>query len=199
MFSLLAQPPALKFEKLNETHGLSSNYVNCVLQDSKGYLWVGTRDGLNRYDGYTFKVYKSTYGDAKTLPSAFITSIYEDKNQVLWVGTEGGGLAVYNGKLDYFTSVSFNHRSQPISDVNIQFILEDSFRNLWIGFYRGGVVRYNRENESYLHYRVNVSGRQHIHSDEPLSMLQGKDGKLWLLTHSGLNVFDFEKNTFIVV
>lgn len=68
--------------------GLSNNSINCFIQDKAGYIWIGTDNGLNRYDGYAFKVYKQVPGDTASLAGNTICSLYEDREGYLWVGTD---------------------------------------------------------------------------------------------------------------
>ncbi|MBL7884597.1 MAG: hypothetical protein JNL69_11045, partial [Bacteroidia bacterium] len=86
----------LKFTHITSDQGLSMGVVNCVLQDSKGFMWFGTQDGLNKYDGYTITNYKHNQLDSNSISNNFIYSLYEDKSGVLWIGTNGGGLDAFN-------------------------------------------------------------------------------------------------------
>src|SRR5688500_6802143 len=85
-FASYSQSAVLKFKRISTEQGLSQNHVLCIIQDSKGFMWFGTADGLNRYDGYNFKVYKNVIGDSTTLPNNYITTICEDSKGVLWIG-----------------------------------------------------------------------------------------------------------------
>src|SRR5690349_7080375 len=82
-----SQHANLKFDHLDINNGLSQNNVMCILQDSRGFIWMGTRDGLNKYDGYKFTVYKNDKSDSSTISSNFITALTEDKNGSIWVAT----------------------------------------------------------------------------------------------------------------
>jgi ligand-binding sensor domain-containing protein len=94
----LATPPAgdpergLQFEHLSVEHGLSQSTVKCILQDSMGFMWFCTEDGLNRYDGHGFKVYGHDPGNADSLTNDSVLSLHEDRSGVLWIGTQGWGL-----------------------------------------------------------------------------------------------------------
>lgn len=104
-----AQDDQLKVERFTTENGLSSNVVFCILQDRKGYLWIGTNDGLNRYDGYTFKVYRSNPGDSNSLAGNSVTALCEDQDGNLWIGA--GGLCRYNNEKNNFTKVPLiNHK-----------------------------------------------------------------------------------------
>src|SRR5579863_3885267 len=87
-----AQSGKLKFSHIGTEVGLSQNNVTCILRDRQGFMWFGTRDGLNRYDGYDFDVYKNNPEDSLSLSNNFVTSIMEDGKGDIWVGTWGGGL-----------------------------------------------------------------------------------------------------------
>src|SRR5690606_29801265 len=85
-------------------NGLSNNSVTCIYQDHKGFLWFGTYDGLNRYDGYEFKVFRNKLGDTTSLPHNFIYTIHEDHDNNLWIGT-GQGASIYNNLTSKFLPV----------------------------------------------------------------------------------------------
>ena len=86
---ILAQGASAPFEPLGVEHGLPSNVVTCLLQDRQGFLWLGTRDGLARYDGHTFQVYKHDPGDSTTISCNWISTLYEDRAGVIGVGASG--------------------------------------------------------------------------------------------------------------
>ena len=91
-----SQPPQnLRFERMGIEDGLSHSAVWKILQDSEGYMWFGTQDGLNRYDGYNFTVYRYDPEDPQSLRNDHISAIYEDRSGVLWVGTQVGWLEKY--------------------------------------------------------------------------------------------------------
>src|ERR1700759_2438632 len=97
-----AQPVNLRFDHLGAEAGLSQSNITCILQDSRGFMWFGTRDGLDRYDGYEFTVYKNTPNDPKSLSNNFITDITEDAKGDLWIATWGGGVCRYSRTQDRF-------------------------------------------------------------------------------------------------
>lgn len=114
------------FSKLSVEQGLSSVTVTSILKDSRGYLWAGTEDGLNRYNGYEFKIYRNNPSDSVSLLRNRILSLYEDSNNTLWVSFGGGGLQYYDRKLDAFKRV-------PGCDTTIiKSIKEDGQKRLWI-------------------------------------------------------------------
>ena len=95
----------IKFKHLSIRDGLSRSWVKCIYQDKHGFLWFGTGDGINRYDGYNFKVYKHNTKNKNSLNNNNINIIYEDKKENLWVGTQEG-LNLYNREHDEFIPLS---------------------------------------------------------------------------------------------
>lgn len=115
----------LKFWHLTIREGLSNNSINCLLQDSKGFMWIGTSDGLNRYDGYKFDVYLHNPKDKYTLSNNFVNALYEDKKQNIWIGTQSGGLCKYDRKYNRITQV------EEIRNVLVSAFVEEGDK-LWV-------------------------------------------------------------------
>src|SRR5882757_693405 len=125
-FPATAQQPNLKFEHLDINAGLSQNNVLNVLQDSRGFIWFGTRDGLNKYDGYQITIYRNDPKNKGSLSNNFISDIIEDHRGFIWVGTRGGGLCRYDRATNQFTSFRKDAgRSSIPSDV-ITSLVEDA-------------------------------------------------------------------------
>ena len=104
--SLFSQ--GFKFDHITTEQGLSQATVNCVYQDKKGFIWIGTNDGLNRYDAYSFKVYKNNSDDSLSISGNNISAISEDSSFNLWITTRNNGLNCYNRKLDKFIRYQHN-------------------------------------------------------------------------------------------
>src|SRR5690606_27434495 len=92
---LIPQEIQVNLDHISNDNGLSQNTVHYMMQDSKGFIWFATEDGLNRYDGYTFTIYKNNPQDRSSIPDNFIWTIHEDFNGDLWVGTNNGGLSKF--------------------------------------------------------------------------------------------------------
>lgn len=117
----------VKFSRIEVSSGLSNSNVNLILQDSKGFLWLGTQDGLNKFDGYTFKVYRNNPDDTASLLTNTINYIFEDSQKKIWVSTRSGGLQYYDSKLDRFVRIKeFSINSHILQ------ITEDDNKNVWI-------------------------------------------------------------------
>ncbi|CAN5208413.1 sensor histidine kinase [soil metagenome] len=135
---LFAQEPEVIFERLSLQEGLSHNNVVCMIQDRKGYLWFGTYDGLNRYDGYNFKVFNFDPWNASSLSQNLILSLFEDSRGIIWVGTAGGGLCSFDPASENFTCYpGENNLSGDQPTTAISAINEDTNGNIWIGYIHG--------------------------------------------------------------
>jgi ligand-binding sensor domain-containing protein len=147
--SLAAQSQNFQFEHLSTAQGLSDNNVKCIFQDSRGFLWFGTQNGLNRYDGYTFKVFTHDPQDSTTISNNSIWKIYEDRSQNLWIGTNNG-----LNKFDHATEIFTRYLHDPndpqsLSEGVVRAIHESrhggSAGTLWIGtWWSGGQDRLSK-------------------------------------------------------
>ncbi len=149
---LFSQQTNKKFEALTIEQGLPTNSINCVYQDKKGFIWLGSRNGLLRYDGYSFKQYRHSNSNQNTLSSDGVTSVLEDNNGDLWVGTLSGGLNRYNklkDKFDYFINQPSNGFS--IHDNNITSLHKDKAGNIWAGTW-GGFSKYDKTKNKFQNY-----------------------------------------------
>ena len=128
----------LRFDHISIEEGLSQSSVRVIFQDSRGFLWFGTEDGLNRFDGYTFKVYKPDPDAPNSLSDRWITSIVEDKDGYLWIGTRLGGLNRYDPRTEQFSHFLHddeNPSSLSANHINILYL--DKSDNLWLGTSKG--------------------------------------------------------------
>lgn len=122
--------------------GLSNNSVRCIYQDHKGFMWFGSFDGLNRYDGYDFKIYRKQLSDSNSLPHNYITAIGEDVKNNLWIGT-GQGVSVFNqrtGKFSYGQFVPTNETQTINITFNVNVIKKDASGNLYLATNDGGLL-----------------------------------------------------------
>ena len=108
MSILKAQNDDLRFKQLNIEDGLSQSRISAIVQDSKGFIWVGTEDGLNRYDGYEFQIFTFDPKDSNSIANNVIRALAADDSGNLWIGTSFGGLNNYNAKTGKFTSYRHN-------------------------------------------------------------------------------------------
>jgi ligand-binding sensor domain-containing protein/signal transduction histidine kinase len=186
----------IRFEQFSLEEGLSQSVVNVVLQDRKGFLWVGTEDGLNRYDGYSFKVYKPDADDPFSLSDRWITSLAEDPQGNLWIGTRLGGLNLYDpksGKITRLTTDEVGAQSNASNKISV--LLPDE-QGMWIGS-EGGLDFYNYESGAFTHFRTSTSNPNSLRSNSITTLFKNSDDRLWIGTsNAGVNVYDLNTGTF---
>ncbi|QNA46480.1 hybrid sensor histidine kinase/response regulator transcription factor [Lacibacter sediminis] len=127
----------INFTTLTTRDGLSSNNVNAILKDRYGFMWFATDDGLDRFDGANFKVYRKKTTDSTSLQANEILSLHEDKDGNLWVGTSGGSLSLYNRKKDAFINFPAKPLKHAIRNNVIMSLCSDFQGKLWIGHFDG--------------------------------------------------------------
>ena len=123
----------LSFDLFSQEHGLSNNQIHCVLQDSKGWMWIGTSQGVCRFDGYRFTVYKNDPDDSTSLKGNLVRVIYEDSKGQLFIGTENGGLNKFDREKETFQHIFYKGDSALLKDVSVTAIMEAHDGNLWVG------------------------------------------------------------------
>ena len=186
------------FSHFTTKDGLSSNNVNSVIQDQKGFLWIGTEDGLNRFDGYSFKVYRNKRGDKSSLSNNFIWSLCEDKDGKIWIGTDGGGLNRLDPVTEKFERfVHDENDPNSVSSNIIQSVFVDSKNNLWISTWGGGLNFLNQTEKSFKRFRNNPDDEKSIGSDKIFFTFEDSKSRIWVGTEGGLNLFDDKSQSFI--
>ena len=186
----LAQNKVVNFSSLTIDNGLSQSDVKCVLKDHIGFMWFATDDGLNKYDGYTFTIYRHITGDSNSLPSNGITAAFEDKTGNLWIGTNGG-LSLYNRDKDNFTTFSASKKNDnTLSNNDVNTIFQDKDNNIWIGTYSGlDLLNIKTKTITRFFYTQN---RDDLPEHHIFSIAQDNDGNLWLGTGKGLVEFNYK-------
>jgi signal transduction histidine kinase/ligand-binding sensor domain-containing protein/DNA-binding response OmpR family regulator len=198
LFSVLicAQTEKIQFEHYSVENGLSATTVLCILQDSRGFLWIGTYDGLNRYDGYSFTTFKHNPDDSTSLSGNKIRAIYEDSAGFIWVGTWSSGLNKYDREKEKF--IHYFHSpddAQGLSSNDITSLYQDTSNYLWIGTL-GGLNRFDFVKQEFIHYRHDSSNTTTINSNNIYSVYEDLSGILWIGTKKGLNKFNRKSNNF---
>jgi len=180
----------MRFRHISIEDGLSQNSVMCILQDDFGFIWIATRGALNKYDGYSFSIYKSYSFDSTSLSENHILSMCKDHAGVLWIGTEEG-LNRFNYSKNNFTQF-FHHSgdTNSISSNTINALCEDAENELWIGT-SNGLTSLNRERNRFVRYYNNPDDPNSLGSNDVRAVYCDKSGALWIGTYGGgLNKFD---------
>lgn len=193
----------IEFEHLSVREGLSQSSVHCLTQDSHGYMWFGTLNGLNRYDGYQFTVFRHTPADSTSLGHNRIQTLFEDAQQRLWVGTVEG-ISLFDRRREIF----INHRHNPedsasISNEFILAIFQDNSGIIWIGTL-GGLNKLTSDAQDIMagqfqfqHFRADSAKPGAISGDIITAIAEDNANRLWFGTNRGLNRFDREQERFI--
>ncbi len=195
---LEAQAPSIRFSRVSIEQGLSQSTVSCILQDHIGFMWLGTHDGLNRYGGDRFTVYRHDPEDPSSLSHDFILDCVEDASGNLWIGTQDGGLNRWNRDENNFTRFR-HHPQQPqsLAGDRVRKILIDKTGVLWIGTTDSGLDRFDPETGVFEHFRHDPADATSISDDQIRSLYEDRVGNLWVGTLAGLNLFDRRAKTFI--
>ncbi len=186
-----AQNNNLRFNRIPDEHGLSQRTVNCALQDSKGFMWFGTQDGLNRYDGYNFKVFKHKPDDPRSLSENWIWTIYEDSSGRLWVGTFGGGACRFDAETETF--VTFRQspgKANSLSHDTVWSFYENPLGTLWIGA-NDGLNKLDLKTGVFSFYKPSHG------ASNAFQIAAGQPGILWILTMDGLLEFNISTERFV--
>ena len=195
----LAQNRLLKFEHLATDEGLSQSTVLCMLHDSRGFMWFGTMDGLNKYDGYKFEIFRNDPGNKSGISHNHINEIIEAENGDLWIATLGGGLNYFERSKGTFTSLK--HDANNINSISSNFITavkKDHRGNLWIGHQSSGIDKYDTKSRKFTHYESYSSDNSSLSDNFIRSIFVDKEDKLWISTaHGGLNMLDQKTGKFI--
>ena len=185
----------LKCSQLTQEDGLSHNQVTAIVQDDFGFIWIGTKDGLNKYDGYNLTVIRNVPDDSTSLSHNQITCLLKDKNGNIWVGTTDG-LNLYDQHTGKFERYFFDPKDQnSISSSSIRSLYQNSQNILWIGTSRGlnqldiihGKVR------RYYHEQNDPTARS---ANIIFAVEEDLLGRIWLGSHNGLIIYDPLKDSF---
>jgi len=194
-FVLFAQKPIIKFEKLSVENGMSQSSVLNIIQDDQGFMWFATLDGLNKYDGYNFKVYWSSKTKKDAISDNIVTVLYETKdesNPTLWIGTKANGICKYNKLKDNFETYQYSQfKENSISNNSINDIIGNN-EILWVATNKGlNKFNQNINNFTYFSHSEKYSS---ISSDTILCLDFDSSGNLWIGTKRGLNFLNIKNN-----
>jgi signal transduction histidine kinase/ligand-binding sensor domain-containing protein/AraC-like DNA-binding protein len=183
---LRAQNDQFQFSRLDLNNGLSHNQVNCILKDSKGFIWFGTLSGLNRYDGYKFKVFKHAVSDTTSLNDDFIVSICEGPDYKLWIETRNG-FNIYDPATEKFShNISGYLQSISIPDAHITALKKDRHGNYWFLNATMGLFKYDPQSHKITHLIHSATDTASIYANTVSDLSQDSKGNIWLSYYSGV-------------
>lgn len=193
--NVIAQSDIMRFNHLTTDDGLSQSTIYCILKSSDGFMWFGTADGLNKYDGYEFVIYKNNQDDSLSISGNKIITAYEDKNGNLWFGTTKG-LSLYNKDTDNFKNFYvIDDNKELIAPDRIK-VLNGPGERLWISVTGGGLGLFDLNDgfvKKYIHDDKNPNS---ISSSNIMDIYIDSKDRFWIATTNGLNLFNVEHETF---
>ncbi len=185
----------VRFNAISLANGLSQSTVTCFEQDNDGFIWVGTRDGLNRYDGYNFATLKHQIGDSSSISGNVITAILQDSKDNIWVGTTFG-LNKLDGKtLESKGYYRLIEDSSSLSSNGIRCIAEDASGQLWVGTDHG-LNRMIDTDGGFQRYSIIADDTTSLANNIVNDIFIDKYDHLWVATDGGLNKYNQEEDNF---
>ena len=172
-----AAAPPPRFTRLSIEQGLSQNTVQAILQDRVGFLWFGTEEGLNRWDGYTFVSFKHDPQDPKSLPDNLVSVLLEDRRGRIWVGT-GTGLSLYDPRTETFDRVHATRR-------RVTALLEDPDGRLWVGTEGEGLLERAAGDGAIVQHVNDPQKPASLGHNAVSSLLRDRGGRLWIGLRGG--------------
>lgn len=186
----------LQFDRIGRNEGLSQSSVNCMLRDRDGFMWFGTQDGLNLFDGKKFRVFQNQPGDPSSLSNNYIVSICEDEEGLIWIGTMTGGLNRFDKKTEQFQAFLHSDSLNSISENTAWTVMSDGKGNIWSGTSLG-VNRYDKKTNRFTSFRPDPADPESLITELTVSLFKDKKGNIWVGTVDGLCQFDEKKQKFI--
>jgi signal transduction histidine kinase/CheY-like chemotaxis protein/ligand-binding sensor domain-containing protein len=191
-----SQQLTINLTPLNSSSSLSQNTIQCILKDKYGYMWFGTQDGLNKYDGYKVTIYKHQNNDRKTIAANHIITISEDNEDNIWIGTRTGGISKYDRAQDSFTNFIHNESdASSISNNNINVIYTDLKSNIWIGT-ESGLNLLDKKTGKFKTFFNNSADKNSISDSNILSIFEDSKHNFWIGTAHGLNLLNIDNGKF---
>ncbi|NUO81054.1 hypothetical protein HUU05_13325, partial [candidate division KSB1 bacterium] len=177
----------MRFEHVSVEQGLSNFTVTAIAQDPQGFLWFGTEDGLNKYDGYQFTVYKNDPADSASLPGQTVPCLYVDRAGTLWLAVSDIGLWRYDPATDGFKRFSSSSPLvETLAATHVATMRETRDGMLWIGT-DTGLFRYDPQRDDLTHYRHDPQDSTSLSNDYVLGMAEDNAGSLWLANAAGVS------------
>ena len=181
----------MMFARLGDAEGLSQGAVRAVTQDAQGFMWFGTEDGLDRYDGYDLRHFIHNRKDAGALPDNWVSSLIRDSTGRLWVATDGGGLVWYDVAHARFARAPADEGGgSALSTAHIRGMFEDRHGRLWLATRGSGLLELDADRSHVRQFRHQPADPDSLGDDSVFSVVEDSFGKLWIGTAAGLDRLD---------
>jgi diguanylate cyclase (GGDEF)-like protein len=191
--TLAAGTPEMVFSRLGSSAGLAQGTVNAIVQDSQGFMWFGTEDGLDRFDGYEIRHFIHNRGSSGSVPSNWIAALAKDNVGRLWVGTEGGGLVWRDAAVNEFRAPAATLSAtlrDPAAKVRALFV--DHSGRLWVATRGAGVLMLDATQRKSQEFRSQADNANSLSDDSVFAFAEDSSGKIWVGTANGLDRIDPE-------
>ncbi len=183
----------VNFTSLNE--GLSSNTVHAILKDRYGLMWFATDDGLNKFDGTNFTIYRNDPRNKNSLQANEITALHEDRSGRLWIGTNGGSLSLYNRENNSFINFPAEGSKKEITSKAVTSVFSDYLGQIWVGTY-GGLNLLDPDQRTVSQFSVNSGDQEKLATKSIICIFEDSRKNMWIGTTAGLHLYNRKKNTF---
>lgn len=191
-----AVPEDIRFRQFSVRQGLSDSNVTAITQDRQGFLWIGTKNGLNCFNGYDFKVYRSNSAEGNSIAGNCVQCLFVDSHGRIWIGLLGGLVSCYDPETESFRNYVC-YFSVEESDGDVSAIAEDFSGNIWITVDRRGLVRLNPETGDIIRYEHSSENPSSLSHNAVTDIRRDSSGKMWISSWGGgLDRFDPETATF---
>ena len=187
---------SISFLQIGTEQGLPQSTVNTIFQDSQGFIWIGTYDGLTRYDGYQFVNFKNNPQDPSSISNNIIVSIIEDQQGYLWAGTMQNGVNRFNPETGEFTRFLSNQDDfDSLSHPQVTSIHQDTLGRIWVGTIHG-LNLFLPDKQAFAHFYHNPLDNQSLPHGPVVDIVDDGNGNLWVATGEALAHFDVEQQVF---
>lgn len=202
LFPLRILAQDIRFKHLTDHNGLSQNLVRSIAQDQEGFMWFGTKDGLNKYDGYKFSVFQNQPNNPSSISYNYISKLFTDSYGKLWIGTDNGTVNIFNNETQSFQRIFLPlAQSNSNNSKEINTLAQDKTGSIWIGTNGNGIFKITFINNAYAfknirQYHNEASGKYPLCSNIIKKNYVDDSNNLWIGTNNGLNKMDIQKETF---
>ena len=199
LMASLATAQSPEFRHLTINNGLSQNAVFAITQDQKGFMWFGTKDGLNRYDGQSFKVFQHDPFDTTSISGNYIQVLHTDDRGWIWVATLENGLNYYQPEKNrFFDLLHINQNSvHPVQD-QIRSITNDKDGNIWVGTRTNGLYRINRDPDTGTPLAIKNYNHQHgLASNYIYEIFIDENGGIWIGSDKNISKYEPDTDSFL--
>ena len=193
--NVFGNAPSLQFKHITPDEGISSSTVTSFLQDHKGFMWIGTYYGLNRFDGIDFTIYQNQLADYNSLPHNLVFCIYEDQNRELWIGTARGLSKFDWGNDNFLNCMSDSNSALNGTECNVLSIAQDSLNRFYLGT-DIGLILYDPEKNIYKQFVQKIQNPNDLGINYIENVFIDSRNTIWIGTSNGLEIFDPENETF---